>query len=87
MPYIICYDITSNKARKTIHNTLLTYGEKINLSVFELDLDQAKLDKIKSHLTNLINPKTDTIKIYHISNDSLNKSNTLGKKLTNTNYI
>lgn len=85
MLYIICYDITSNKVRKIIHDTLLAYGERINLSVFELELSQAKLEKIKNILTKLINPKTDLIKIYQIQTNSLILN--IGKNIDNINYI
>lgn len=85
MPYIICYDITSNKTRKIIHDTLLSYGDKINLSVFELDLNHNKLEKLISYIKNLINPKTETIKIYPLQNKNIAIS--IGKELKPQNYI
>ncbi|WP_172232951.1 CRISPR-associated endonuclease Cas2 [Campylobacter canadensis] len=87
MPYIICYDITSNKTRKIIHDTLITQGEKVNLSVFELDLKECKLNSLIIKLNLLINPKTDTIKIYKIPTKTYLNTITIGTNPISTNYI
>lgn len=85
MLYLICYDITANKTRKIIHDTLLCYGEKINLSVFELSIKESKMQKLIKDFSILINPKTDTIKIYPLK--PLHLAKTLGKELSSEYYI
>ncbi|WP_250325673.1 CRISPR-associated endonuclease Cas2 [Campylobacter sp. 2018MI13] len=85
MLYIVCYDINSNKTRKIIHDTLLSCGERINLSVFELNISCDRLNKLIKYFKSLINPKTDIIKIYPVKMQI--PSHTIGKIVDNFNII
>ena len=44
--YIISYDITDNKQRSRLANILLDYGDRMQKSVFEADLDDKNLNDI-----------------------------------------
>ena len=76
MNYIITYDITNNKRRKKLSDLLEGYGIRVNFSVFECELTKTQLNKIIEEITykKLINKKEDSIRFYHIHQDSIAKS-------------
>lgn len=80
MKYLITYDIENDKKRKKVSDELETYGYRVNFSVFECELNQTKLKKLKSKLDELINKKTDSIRFYHICENCTPKSFELGNK-------
>ena len=38
MYFVVSYDISDDKRRTKIHNTLKSYGQRVQYSVFECDL-------------------------------------------------
>ena len=77
--YLIAYDISKNKIRNKVADLLTQYGERINLSVFECMLTVKQKEKIIDELDKLINPKTDSIRIYFICSLCYSKSMVLGR--------
>ncbi len=78
--YLVAYDISNNKRRKKLAEKLENYGVRINLSVFECTFTPAQLKEITKFIKNNINRKTDTVKIYYLSQKCYTKSFTIGKK-------
>lgn len=66
MRYVISYDIRDNKRRYKVYKFLKKHGEWVQLSVFELILEQKDLELIELRLKRLINEKEDSIRIYQI---------------------
>jgi CRISPR-associated protein Cas2 len=66
--------IQNDKRRKKISDELEAYGYRVNFSVFECELNQTKLKKLKSKLEELINKKEDSLRFYHICENCLPKS-------------
>ncbi|NPA44864.1 MAG: CRISPR-associated endonuclease Cas2 [Chlorobi bacterium] len=77
--YLIAYDISKNKIRNKIADTLSQYGERINLSVFECMLTHVQINNLTEKLEEIIE-KTDSIKIYFICSTCYSKSRILGRK-------
>ncbi len=65
---IIVYDISNNKARTKFHKFLLGYAEWTQYSVFESNLEETKVKEIIKKGESLINPATDSIRIYRLCN-------------------
>ncbi|MSN96880.1 CRISPR-associated endonuclease Cas2 [Campylobacter sp. FMV-PI01] len=74
MKYLVTYDICKNKSRKKVSDILEGIGIRVNLSVFECELNQTKLNQLAKKLSDLANPKTDSIRFYRICENCLNKS-------------
>lgn len=75
MKYLITYDIISNKRRKKIADILEGAGKRVNLSVFECELNDTKLIKhLKTKLLKQADPKTDSIRIYRICENCVKKA-------------
>lgn len=52
--YLICYDISSNKYRKKVADTLLNYGKRVQYSVFECNLNKTKYQRLYSELERIV---------------------------------
>ena len=59
MIYIIAYDIADNKRRLRVAKTLESWGYRIQESVFQLRLDTATLERVRSSLAVLISESDD----------------------------
>lgn len=78
--YLICYDISSNKYRKKVSDTLLNYGKRIQYSVFECCLEKKRYRELCKELEILASQcKTDVnIRIFDIGKDDYAKSVMIG---------
>ena len=74
MKYLITYDIENDKKRKKISDELEAYGYRVNYSVFECELNQTKLKKLKDILDELVDKKYDSLRFYHICENCVPKS-------------
>ena len=52
--YIISYDITSNKIRRRIAKELENYGIRVQYSVFECNVDKARLKEVYTKMVHLM---------------------------------
>jgi len=62
--YVIAYDIEEDGTRIKVANTLKSFGERVQRSVFECWLTQSELEELKRRLKKLIDPENDSIRIY-----------------------
>lgn len=72
--YIIAYDISKNKARTKLSETLANYGLRKNKSVYECALSAKQLAIVKAAIEKLIDTKTDSVLLYPICKSCLGKS-------------
>ena len=63
---IIAYDISSNRARAKLHKFLKEYGLNTQKSIFECQVDLDALRVIVTTAKTLLDPKTDSLRIYRI---------------------
>ncbi|MCF6267777.1 MAG: CRISPR-associated endonuclease Cas2 [Desulfuromusa sp.] len=63
---IIAYDVSSNKARTRLHKFLKEYGLNTQKSVFECQVDLEALQVIVATAKALLDPKTDSLRVYRI---------------------
>ncbi|MEK7295131.1 MAG: CRISPR-associated endonuclease Cas2 [Actinomycetota bacterium] len=67
MLYLISYDIPDTRRRTKIAKTLLDYGNRVQLSVFECILeDKALFYKMCRRLDRLIKSEEDNLLIYSV---------------------
>ncbi len=66
---LIVYDISNDKRRTRLHNTLLNYGTPVQYSVFECLLDRKAREKMKKAVRRVIRPKTDQVRFYYLCAD------------------
>jgi len=69
--YILAYDISTEdaKGRKRLRNVAKVcenYGQRVQKSVFEFQLDEKKFLQMKKEVLNIMNDKEDNVRIYKI---------------------
>ena len=87
MYVLITYDVkTSSKdgerRLRTVAKICKNYGQRVQNSVFELDIYPSDLIKIKSMLENVIDNNNDSIRIYNLGKNWEKRVDTLGKNDT-----
>ena len=82
MKYLIAYDISNDKRRTKLADLLGAYGERVNYSVFEIELTEAQKEKLlyEIELKKLINKKYDSLRFYHICQNCVPKSFDVGNR-------
>lgn len=82
MKYVITYDISNDKRRTKLSDLLGAYGVRVNYSVFEVEINQTKLDKLlyEIELKKLINKKYDSLRFYHLCENCVTKSFDVGNR-------
>ncbi len=63
---MVSYDIVKNKTRSRVMRFLKDFGERVQLSVFECDLDEPTYRNMKRGVEELIDRKTDRVRYYRI---------------------
>lgn len=63
---LVVYDISSDRRRTRLHNTLLDYGTPVQYSVFECLLDKAGLAKMRKATRRTIRPRRDQVRYYYL---------------------
>ncbi|AFZ00749.1 CRISPR-associated endonuclease Cas2 [Calothrix sp. PCC 6303] len=63
---VVSYDIPEDKRRTKIHNTLKSYGQWMQYSLFECDLTDTQYAKLRSRLSKLIKPQEDSVRFYFL---------------------
>jgi CRISPR-associated protein Cas2 len=59
--YLVTYDICDDKRLRQVFKTMRNWGDHLQYSVFECQLNPTELLQLKSELTNIINHTQDQI--------------------------
>jgi CRISPR-associated protein Cas2 len=73
MYLLITYDIEDTRKRTKLAALLEQYGERVNYSVFELDIHRQMLDR---HLPKIeaLSDKQDSVRIYRFTKETISHS-------------
>ena len=87
MMTLISYEVsTADKAGRTrlrkVAKACVDYGQRVQNSVFEVDVDYGTFLKLKDKLTKLIDPEQDSLRIYYLGNNWKSKVEHFGTKET-----
>jgi len=85
MLVLITYDVNTETAsgRKRLRQTAKTctnYGQRVQNSVFECELDAAQFVMVKAKLIKIIDQETDSLRFYSLGNNYKNKVEHYGAK-------
>ncbi|HCF83365.1 MAG TPA: CRISPR-associated endonuclease Cas2 [Ruminococcaceae bacterium] len=87
MMTLVSYDVsTGDKAGRIrlrkVAKACLDYGQRVQNSVFEIDVDYGTFLKLKDKLIKLINPEQDSLRIYYLGNNWKSRIEHIGAKET-----
>lgn len=71
MLVLVTYDVSvistgGAKRLRRIAKVCRNYGQRVQFSVFELEVDTARWVEIKQRLTDLMNPDVDSLRFYYL---------------------
>lgn len=83
MQILLTYDVETvtaqgRKRLRQVAKVCTDYGQRVQNSVFELNVDPATLVTIKSKLHGIIDPKKDSIRIYNLGKHWERRIETMG---------
>ena len=84
MQVLITYDVETvtpagKKRLRQVAKVCLDYGQRVQNSVFELNIYPADLVEIKSELERIIDPQKDSIRIYNLGKNWERRVESLGR--------
>ena len=87
MYVLITYDINITSANgqrrlRRVAKICENYGQRVQNSVFECKLDEAKLLKVKKQLLEVVNIDTDSLRFYRLGDNYDKKVQHIGAKKT-----
>lgn len=85
MLILITYDVNTEteaggKRLRKVAKQCVNYGQRVQNSVFECQLDAAKLREVEAKLESLIDKERDSLRIYNLGNAYENKIKHIGIK-------
>lgn len=66
MYVMVSYDIVEDRTRTKIMKFLKDFGDRVQLSVFECDLNDVQFKRMKEGVEKLINKKEDRVRYYRL---------------------
>ena len=86
---LITYDITETKRLNNMRRFLKEYGLRTQKSVFECDIDDVAIRRIRAYCRDNLDLDKDSVRIYQICNRCMNKVviSGLGLKVTQLDYM
>ena len=87
MMVLVSYDVkTMDRVGKTrlrrMAKTCLDYGQRVQNSVFECNVDPAQWAALKQKLTDTINPEEDSLRFYYLGSNWERRVEHVGAKET-----
>lgn len=87
MMVLISYDVSTsdNKGKsrlRKVSKECQNYGQRVQNSVFEVDLDYGTFLKLKEKLLNLIDENSDSLRFYYLGNNWKRRIEHFGAKET-----
>lgn len=87
MMVLVSYDVSTTDVKgktrlRKIAKECQNYGQRVQNSVFEIDVDYGTFLKVKDKLLKLIDEKYDSLRIYYLGNNWQRKVEHYGAKET-----
>jgi CRISPR-associated protein Cas2 len=64
LTHVIAYDISDDRRRAHVAAILQAYGDRVQRSVFVATIDDDMLREARDRISQIINPKTDSVYIF-----------------------
>lgn len=87
MMTIVSYDVSTvdaqgRKRLRKVAKECQNYGQRVQNSVFEIDVDYGTFLKLRDRLIKLIDKECDSLRIYYLGNNWRNRIEHIGAKET-----
>lgn len=84
---LVSYDVSTKDATgarrlRRVAKACRDYGQRVQYSVFEIELEPAQWTMLKHKLTDLIDPAHDSLRFYHLGKNWRHRVEHVGVKAT-----
>ena len=85
MLVVICYDVTTiepegQRRLRRVAKVCKDYGQRVQLSVFECEVDPAQWAALRQKLIDEIDPEVDSLKFYFLGSNWKRRTEQIGAK-------
>ncbi len=85
MLVVVCYDVSTTDAEgprrlRRVAKTCKDYGQRVQFSIFECEVDPAKWAFLRQRLIDEIDPKVDSLKFYFLGSNWKRRIEQIGAK-------
>ncbi|MFZ5560000.1 MAG: CRISPR-associated endonuclease Cas2 [Pseudomonadota bacterium] len=85
MMILVSYDVSTispggERRLRRIAKACRDYGQRVQFSVFEIEVDNARWTFLKQELCDLIDPETDSLRFYYLGSEWQRKIEHVGAK-------
>ena len=85
MMVLVSYDVSTVDKRgqtrlRKVAKICLNFGQRVQNSVFECDIDPTQLVELKNRLETIINPEEDSLRYYYLGNNWQRRVEHIGAK-------
>lgn len=85
MLVLVTYDVATSEAGgagrlRAVAKACRDFGQRVQYSVFEIEVDPAQWTKLKARLETIINPNSDSLRYYYLGSNWRRKVEHIGAK-------
>jgi len=85
MMILVSYDVSTQdkageKRLRKVAKACLNLGQRVQFSVFEIELEPARWVQLKAEFLSIIDPATDSLRFYHLGKNWQSKVEHVGAK-------
>lgn len=73
-------DITGRRRLRRVARACLDYGQRVQFSVFECEVDPAQWAQLRNRLITEIDPERDSLRFYRLGADGKRRTEHIGSK-------
>ena len=66
MLFVICYDVSDDGRRRRLERVLLDFAHRVQYSVFEGEMNEARFQRMKRRAQRSIDPECDSLRFYRL---------------------
>lgn len=87
MLMLVCYDVSTESAEgrrrlRRVARACLDYGQRVQNSVFECEVDPAQWTALRARLLSEVDPSADSVRFYRLGADGKRRVEHIGAKPT-----
>ncbi len=79
MRFLVIYDICDDRRLQKVAKIMEDFGQRVQRSKFEMDLNESQLKRLKERIGEVINPDEDGVKYIPICKKCLAKVEIMGE--------
>jgi CRISPR-associated protein Cas2 len=85
MLVLVTYDVSTTEGKgparlRAVAKACRDFGQRVQFSVFEIEVDPAQWTRLKARLEGIINPEVDSLRYYYLGSNWQRKVEHVGAK-------